>query len=134
MCPGNPQSITFSLATASMLLPGGGADRQTSITKENRHSLFNHKCDVCSTGQGLGHEPATKTLAERPEPSDVTVVVGRNGYITFPAALAGSATNTDAKRKAANSILARNAQRRPLAPDIYLAMSHDVRWIRRPMD
>ena len=47
-------------------------------------------------------------LAERPEPGPYFIViswsgndvVGRNGYIDNPAALAGWATNTEAKRKA----------------------------------
>ena len=57
-------------------------------------------------------------LAERPEPRPYVIViswsgndvVGRNGYIDNPAALAGWATDSEAKRKAAMDIIERNAR------------------------
>ena len=62
-------------------------------------------------------ERARLKLAERPEPRPYVVViswsgndvVGRNGYGDNPAALAGWATNTEAKSKASMDIIERNA-------------------------
>ena len=74
-------------------------------------------------GEGLSEsldaaERAMIKLAERPEPRPYIIViswsgndvVGRNGYIDNPAALAGWATDSEAKRKAAVDIIERNAK------------------------
>ena len=85
-----------------------------------------HKHEVWSEmtwGKGLSEsldaaERAMIKLAERTEPRPYVIViswsgndvVGRNGYIDNPAALAGWATDSEAKRKAAMDIIERNAR------------------------
>ena len=97
-----------------------------TIIKENKRTLFGHKHEVWSEmtwGKGLSEsldaaERAMIKLAERPEPRPYVIViswsgndvVGRNGYIDNPAALAGWATDSEAKRKAAMDIIERNAK------------------------
>ena len=125
-CPGKPavNYLFFGDSFNALIRDGARTDIGT-ILKESKRSLFGSKHEVWADmtwGQGLTQaldatERALIKLAERPEPRPhvITIswsgndVVGRNGYIDNPAALAGWATDTEAKRVAATKILERNA-------------------------
>ena len=126
-CPGKPAvNYLFFGDSFNALVKDGTKTDVGTIIKENKRTLFGHKHEVWSEmtwGKGLSEsldaaERAMIKLAERPEPRPYVIViswsgndvVGRNGYIDNPAALAGWATDSEAKRKAAMDIIERNAR------------------------
>ena len=126
-CPGKPAvNYLFFGDSFNALVKDGTKTDVGTIIKENKRTLFGHKHEVWSEmtwGKGLSEsldaaERAMIKLAERPEPRPYVIViswsgndvVGRNGYIDNPAALAGWATDSEAKRKAAMDIIERNAK------------------------
>ena len=126
-CPGKPAvNYLFFGDSFNALVKDGSKTDVGTIIKENKRTLFGHKHEVWSEmtwGKGLSEsldvaERAMLKLAERPEPRPYVIViswsgndvVGRNGCIDNPAALAGWATDSEAKRKAAMDIIERNAK------------------------
>ena len=105
-CPGKPAvNYLFFGDSFNALVKDGAKTDVGTIIKENKRTLFGHKHEVWSEmtwGKGLSEsldaaERAMIKLAERPEPRPYVIViswsgndvVGRNGYIDNPAALAG---------------------------------------------
>ena len=126
-CPGKPAvNYLFFGDSFNALVKDGARTDVGTIIKENKRTLFGHKHEVWSEmtwGKGLAEsldaaERAMLKLAERPEPRPYVIVIswsgndviGRNGYVDNPAALAGWATDSEAKRKAAMDIIERNAR------------------------